>query len=277
LYNTLHYHVNVFTYILLFITGPPDTAAVMSTLTSEDIMLAELACKFLNVLEVLPTLPVKNVMRRIHSRLGQLLEDETDGVAAAPILSAPPTRPPSPTPAPPQPDRVQLFKDAVAELTDLNRPLFCDIQMLQSTEGDVIKEFAVTADGGPTAWIMIRPPPLGTPKTLPNEFLRVHEHGITWDGGDMDLCDLEIITSDLFHGDDVKIYMKGQEKARLLVWMLGVQFESIYLLDHAPRLTNLRKMFPTSEQCPFHSRHGRSRMLCAVKNAHALLKFCENE
>jgi len=192
------------------------------------------------------------------------LEHGTDGVVAAPV------RAPSPTAPAPQPVRMQAFKDAVTKLIDLDAPLFCDVQMLQSTEGDVIKEFSVTTDWGPTAWTLVRPPPLVTPKRLPNEYLRIYEHGIPWDDGDADLCQLEEMTRDLFQRGGVKIFMKGHEKARLLVQQLKVNFESIHLLDHAPRLTTLRGMFPSSAQCPFH---GRSQMLCAVRNAHALLGY----
>jgi len=95
----------------------------------------------------------------VPTLLTSLLPTPTRLAFPVPTASLVQTRQPS--------DRNRAFQEAVTRLTAMNGPLFCDVQMLQSTDVDIIKEFAVTADWGPTAWTMVRPSPLATPKTLP--------------------------------------------------------------------------------------------------------------
>jgi len=93
----------------------------------------------------------------------------------------------------------------------------------------------------------------------------------------MDIWDLDDALRGLFQKDGVKLYVKELQKARLLVSHLNINLKSIHLLDYAPALSDLRKMFPALVECAYHNRPGKRQMLCAVKNAHALLQYIKNQ
>lgn len=162
---------------------------------------------------------------------------------------------------------IEEFRNTIRAMESTSGPIYVDLQCLNSNEGYVIKEFAAKCAGvASAAWIMIRSPSGAFPIARDNSHLLKSVHGISWDAGDIDECQLKAYTRRLFNNRPV--FVKGQQKLNLLATKLGVPEALITSLDTYPSLNRLRSMF-SSPPCLYHRRLDNS-FLCATKHTHAL-------
>jgi len=172
--------------------------------------------------------------------------------------------------------RMLEFRRSIDELVCLRRPLYCDIQNLESKNaGRVIKEFSVTCKGGPLAWIVLRPPPDAEPDDEINFFIENSFNGLVWQNGDADLEEVRDVVNKLFTTTEL-LYIKGHEKAKLLKEVgFGLKSSTIKLLDYWPRLEAMRKTYPHAG-CPHHRQLKDKTYACTVRNLHALMAYGNN-
>jgi len=197
-------------------------------------------------------------------------------LSALDSVEEPPATPVTSRPASILQTRMSEFRRSIDELVCLRRPLYCDIQNLESKNaGRVIKEFSVTCKGGPLAWIVLRPPPDAEPDDEINFFVENSLNGLVWQNGDADLEEVRDVVNKLFTTTEL-LYIKGHEKAKLLKEVgFGLKSSTIKLLDYWPRLEAMRKTYPHAG-CPHHRQLKDKTYACTVRNLHALMAYGNN-
>lgn len=171
--------------------------------------------------------------------------------------------------------QVAQFGRDIRALESLDAPVYVDIQWLHSDRGYVIKEFAATCVGAPTAWMMIKSPSAATPILCHNKCLVNRVHGIHWDVGFIGERQLRAMTRNLFDRNR-RVLVKGtRHKVAILAEKLSVEKRLIESLDDCPDLKSLVEMYAVPA-CLYH-RSLDKIMSCAAKNTRAITNHYDEE
>lgn len=162
---------------------------------------------------------------------------------------------------------VNEFIGAIQSIEASDKPVYVDIQCLCSTEGKIIKEFAVSCEGEPTACITVTSPPDATPKVKVNRYLRNRVHGIDWSAGVIDEQTLRLLTEELFCKTSVCV--KGRWKVKILKMKLVIP--SIKVLRGRPRLQDLRTTFARDKTPCAHHQNMNKSSVCSMQNTTSLV------
>lgn len=160
------------------------------------------------------------------------------------------------------------FVKAIWLLEAMDKPVYVDVQCLRSTEGEVIKEFSASCEGGPTAWVLVKSPPGAQPHLEDNEYLRDRIHGIYWCTGFIEENTLRSITKKLFSGTR-QLRIKGVRKVSILVEKLDISRQCVDVLFDCPKLKDLCATYKV-ESCAYHQDMDKN-LQCAMKITNALV------
>lgn len=238
------------------------------------------ACEFLDHLECLHEsggeLPTPFVMRRIHGLLTSMLQPQSSPPALATTFTDHRTTYQIMFPGDiadsfmkSEERFIQMFREDINTLADMNTEIYVDIQCLNSNKGCVIKEFSVTCVGGPTAWILVKCPFDSLPAP-DSQYVSSKLHGITWDTGYIDNLLLRLLTNRLF-SQKRPVFVKGRQKVDVLVEMIQIPRLDITSLEDVPKLKALREIY-SKTPCPYHQKLD-STLVCTTRHVKALVAY----